>query len=346
MKKRRQVRSEAKLQTFIVGKLPQGCHFCRKGEKTTLFITGICGRGCFYCPISKERQTDSQYANERPIQSQQELIEEIEISQSRGVAITGGEPLLQKERLYSYATTLKETFGKKFHIHLYTQGIKGKLKGLEHLIDELRLHPANLGLLKQILEETESFPAVGVELPAIPGNKQFIIDVARILANYRPNSFLNLNELEISETNYRALVEKGFNPEKRSLAGVQGSQLTAREVLDWIGKKTSLNAYYCSASIKDSIQLPNRLFLRAQNVAEEFDIIEEELPNRGLLIRGVIRYNTIGEKDAKLQLRNVQEYVTQVLRTTVKIDYKKNQLLLDPMVLSETSTERLKEITL
>ncbi|MFX1534647.1 MAG: radical SAM protein [Promethearchaeota archaeon] len=343
--KSRKIQSEFKLQTLRIGKLPQGCQLCRKGEKTTLFITGICSGGCFYCPVSEERRTDMQYANERPIQTQKELLEEIDVSQSRGVAITGGEPLLKKERVQTYATALKETFGEKFHIHLYTQGITGKFEGLEHLIDELRIHPKNSDHLRQILVETELFPVVGVELPAIPGNEQYIIGVAKVLANYRPDSFLNLNELEISETNYRALIKRGFQRKKQSLAAVQGSKQTAKEILAWIGKFTSLNAYYCPASIKDAVQLPNRLFLRAQNVAEEFDLIEDKPPNRGLLIRGVFRARTPeGKENLKLHMVDIQKFIQQTLRTKIKIDYEKQQLLLDPLLLSELPIKTLKGI--
>ncbi|MFX0060703.1 MAG: radical SAM protein [Candidatus Hermodarchaeota archaeon] len=342
----RKIQSDFRLQTLQIGKLPQGCQLCRKGEKTTLFITGICGGGCFYCPVSEERRADLQYANERPIQTQKELLEEIEVSQSRGVAITGGEPLLKRERVQTYATALKETFGEKFHIHLYTQGIRGKFEGLEQLIDELRIHPKNSDHLRQMLIETKLFPVVGVELPAIPGNEQYIIDIAKILANHRPNSFLNLNELEISETNYRALIKRGFQRREQSLAAVQGSKQTATEILTWIEKSTSLNAYYCSASIKDAVQLPNRLFLRAQNISEEFDIIEDKPPNRGLLIRGVFRANTPEEKDTlKLHIADIQKFIQQTLKTKVKIDYEKHQLLLDPLLLSELTIESLKGIT-
>lgn len=68
-----------------------GCKHCVAGRKTVLFITGHCPRHCFYCPVSDHKMYhDVQYANERPITTVEELIEEINTCQSTGIGITGG----------------------------------------------------------------------------------------------------------------------------------------------------------------------------------------------------------------------------------------------------------------
>ena len=103
------------------GPLIKGCRQCVKGQKTVLFITGICNRNCYFCPISdKKKNVDDVYANEWKIKSKDELIKEITLCNSKGVGITGGDPLLKVDRCVDYIKTLKIKFGKKFHIHLYT----------------------------------------------------------------------------------------------------------------------------------------------------------------------------------------------------------------------------------
>ena len=122
---------------------------------------------------------------------------------------------------------------------------------------------------------------VGVEIPVIPGKKKETIK----LINYIKDKidFLNLNELEISDTNVNKLVEKGFKPKDRFSYGVKGSEKLAKEILNYL-KKTKLNIHYCTTTTKDKAQLARRIKRRALNVALKTDFITKE----GTLVRGVI----------------------------------------------------------
>ena len=120
-----------------------------------VLVTGLCSTKCFYCPISfKKGGTDRIFADEWELDNERDtekLIREAENIDATGAGITGGDPLLVWQRVKTYITLLKETFGEKFHIHLYTSA----LKNADHLsdlvaagLDEVRFHP-----LPQYLEK-------------------------------------------------------------------------------------------------------------------------------------------------------------------------------------------------
>ncbi len=94
-----------------------------------LFVTGRCNRTCWYCPLSKERKgQDVIFANERPVSSREDILEEAVAMSALGTGITGGEPLLVPERVAEFSRLLKERFGPEHHIHLYTGLAPGLLK--------------------------------------------------------------------------------------------------------------------------------------------------------------------------------------------------------------------------
>lgn len=125
--------------------LTDGCLCCQKGAKMVLFVTGICYRDCFFCPISEDRKNkDVIFANERAVLKDSDVLEEARSMSAEGTGITGGEPLLELERVIHYIRLLKEEFGKEHHIHLYTCTAPNNdyLKSLATAgLDEIRLHP-------------------------------------------------------------------------------------------------------------------------------------------------------------------------------------------------------------
>ena len=125
--------------------LTDGCLCCREGAKMVLFVTGICHRDCFFCPLSEERKgTTSVFANERLVIEESNIIDEAQSMNAKGTGITGGEPLLELEKVIRYITLLKENFGAAHHIHLYTS-IAPTTEALQKLaaagLNEIRFHP-------------------------------------------------------------------------------------------------------------------------------------------------------------------------------------------------------------
>ncbi len=96
----------------------EGCIQCQMGSKLVLFITGNCHWRCDYCPLSETRRDiDFMYANERPCNDFDEVIEEARAMRATGAGITGGDPLMAKERSLEGIRRLKREFGDDFHIN-------------------------------------------------------------------------------------------------------------------------------------------------------------------------------------------------------------------------------------
>ena len=252
-----------------------------------LFITGICGKNCFYCPISDERKKDITFANERPVNSDMDIIEEAKQMGALGTGITGGEPLLEPEKVFRYIKVLRSEFGKEHHIHLYT-ALPLDDNILEQLaaagLDEIRFHPpadiwnSNMENYAISIKKAMSIGMeAGLEIPSIEGAKE----VAR-MAN-KVGCFLNLNELEFSDTNYEAMKLRGYRLRDEISNAVDGSYKTGIETL-----QTTEKGHLCTSRYKDAVQLRRRLLRIAERTAREFDEVTED----GTLIYGVITCNS------------------------------------------------------
>jgi pyruvate formate-lyase activating enzyme-like uncharacterized protein len=232
---------------------------------------------------------DEIYANERQIETIDQAIAEAQIIAAEGMGITGGEPILELERTLQFIRAFKETFGPKFHIHLYT-GVEplspAILKQLLNAgLDELRLHRYNAGQdLPELRKITKGQAKLGIEIPIIPSQleqlKQFLLDLDEIGID-----FVNLNELEFSPLNAKHLQARGFKLNPESIAAVQNSEATAIALIEWAAAQTTLNIHFCPLALKDGVQLRNRFRRRAKHVAKPFEQISEE----GLLIKGVLK---------------------------------------------------------
>jgi pyruvate formate-lyase activating enzyme-like uncharacterized protein len=261
--------------SFLLGEMPRGCKLCTKGAKLVLFVTGLCRRGCFYCPLSEKRKgKDVVYANERPVKSPKEIIEEARAMGALGTGITGGDPALRFDRTLRYIRLLKRTFGPKHHIHMYCLDLtRAQLSRLEASgLDELRFHTWDSSPLERAMDYEI---CSGVELPAIPGKFE---EIKRVLIRLDEIGckFVNLNELEFSETNWRALKAHGFVLKHEESIAVKGSQELALKVLSWAKRNTRLNVHYCPSSLKDGVQLRNRLLRRAKRTARPYEVITPE----------------------------------------------------------------------
>lgn len=294
-------------QSFVCGKMPISCVMCQQGAKMVLLVTGKCAHKCYYCPLSLKKQgRDITYANEKLVGSDTDVIFEAEAIGARGTGITGGDPLLAMEKTLHYIRLLKRRFGKKHNIHLYTA--TPDIKKINQLagtgLDEIRFHPPP-GEWSE-LENTDYPEAIalarklgmrtGLEIPSIPGMHKEIIQLA-IAAEKVGAQFINLNELEFSESNWQALLDRGFKVKDDISSAIKGSQETALKVAEAL-KGRKLIVHYCSSSFKDATQLRNRIMRRARNTATELEIITEE----GTFIKGVIEC-----QNPKVMLKNIRK---------------------------------------
>jgi pyruvate formate-lyase activating enzyme-like uncharacterized protein len=276
----------------IYSYLPRGCEICRQGAGLVLFVTGKCDRSCFYCPLSEERRGhEAAFADEQPVDDLSDILAEARARGALGTGITGGEPLLREGFVLECIKALKHEFGPSHHIHLYTGRLPNpevlkRLKGAG--LDEIRFHPpykewSNPIGLRETLAEAKSIGLeAGVEIPSIAPAPEIVKAVKEA------DAFLNVNELEFSETNFQETSDMGFVPLDLG-CGAVGSEEIARENFLQEGFKV----HYCPSAFKDAVQLRERLKRRAERVARPFDILTED----GTIVYGSICGDTANALD-------------------------------------------------
>lgn len=291
--------------SFIQGSLPTGCALCEAGTKLVLFVTGVCHYKCFYCPISEEkRMSRFSWANERRLdwsdeaKAFQELADEVRSLGAKGTGVTGGDPLYDPERTVKLIRFLKAEFGPKHHVHLYTQ-IPFDIKWLKAMqeagLDELRFHPPD-----ETWPDPDAWPAytklwleakrmeddglwdVGFEIPCIPGSQEQMSALVSWLERHRFR-FINVNEMEFSETNYEAMLARGYRIKDTETSRALDSEEVAREVMRR-HQDAKIAIHFCSSPFKDRVQLRQRLSRQAARKAKPYEVATED----GTLVRGVI----------------------------------------------------------
>ena len=256
-----------------------------------LFVTGKCLFNCYYCPISKEKKgRDVIFADEMRVMQQADLLEEAKAIDATGVGITGGDPLAAIDRTIRFVRFFKREFGKEFHIHLYTMDTN--VKKIIHLaktgVDEIRFHPPMKiwGKLERssyneaIATAIEYNMDVGLEVPLIPDHYKDLIKMIK-WAESKNINFVNMNEMELSDSNEAYLKAKGYRVGKGKFYGIAGCDSTAKRILS---RSWSVTVHYCTSAYKDSWQLRERIKRRAKSVAQPWDVVTED----GTIIKGVI----------------------------------------------------------
>ncbi|MFX0057297.1 MAG: radical SAM protein [Candidatus Hodarchaeota archaeon] len=291
--------SESKAQTYYIKRkgIPKGCQQCLRGEKAVLFLNGLCQNPehCWwYCPISKKRKgKDFTYINEIRITNNSQLLDEINKTNAKGISLTGGDPLFKPnvEKTLEYIKFLKFNKGKRFHIHLYTNGIGFSERMANKLanagLDEIRFNPSkeNWSVIKYALKKKMN---VGAEVPIIPLNEyikhieDFIFYLDKIGAD-----FINLNEFEYCFPNSEYLKERGFKLKKGTIASVENSKEMAINLIKRIADKVHIKIHFCTIIAKDYWQLKERYMRRAKEIKEPYEDINEE----GLLMYAQIEGN-------------------------------------------------------
>lgn len=259
------------------GKVAAGCDLCLLGAKSVIFITGLCPLDCFYCPVGADRfGKDVMYVNDVPVSSVEEIPRVVAEFASTGAAITGGDPSVVAHRVREVADLLKKEFGDDFHIHMYTHilNLDGKRAGViaASKVDEVRIHVISKsqirGREKYVKALVASGKTVGVEVPALPGFEKQIAEAVNALVPYI--SFVNVNELDVSETNAPRLKTLGY---KALGANVLGSIEAARKIADLV---KDVPVHICTGKTKDLVQIGARLFRHAMYTARPWELVQDD----------------------------------------------------------------------
>lgn len=272
--------------SLLVGELPRGCQLCLRGRKSLVLITGLCHVRCPYCPLPPEvLGRDVVLVNDVEVRSWRQVLEECLTCSSLGVGISGGEPALVPERVYSVAQYLKAYFGPHFHIHIYTHARALRWRVAEFLIlscDEVRVHSLScdevrtaLQVLEQVRRREYRDVDLGVEVPVFPGTEQQLLNLAETV--WRCGVFLNLNELELTEGNREYLTKLGYRVRPDSATAVVGSWECGRRVVEEVARRIpDLTIHLCTVAAKERLQLRTRQYYRALLLAEPHEQVTDD----------------------------------------------------------------------
>ena len=300
----------------------EGCIQCQMGSKLVLFITGNCHWRCDYCPLSESRRDiDWMYANERRCDSFEDVIDEARTMRATGAGITGGDPLMARERTLEGISRLKEEFGTDFHLHMYTSIAFRPEWAIEFAdagLDEIRFHLLDLDASKYqnvIAACSEAGMLTGVEVPCEPDKGPELLELLETLREFKI-SFLNLNELEITVGNHDNMELRGFNLSTEITAGAAGSaelavlmreRVTAAELgvpdpTDGGQREPyGFHLKFCTAVFKDAGQLRRRFLRRGEAVIAPHEVLTED----GTLMFGAIEASEESQEDWMRELVSV-----------------------------------------
>ncbi len=324
---------ERPLGSLSTKSVVKGCELCTLGAKMVLFVTGICSAGCFYCPLSSEKMArDVIFADEMPVKSDEDVMMEAKLIDALGTGITGGDPIARIDRTVHYIDLLKETFGEKHHIHLYTaSGGRDDIKKLADAgLDEIRFHPPPVmwdRMRGSIFERRlnwamEQGMDAGIEIPVLPDKESEIISLVKFAENM--GVFVNLNELEFSETNYRELNSRGYEPKNDISSAVLGSEELGRKI---VSMGWDIVVHYCSSAYKDGVQMRNRMFRRAKNIKRDYEVLTDD----ATLILGIIE----GDEPQK-----IYEYLRKQYEISDNLmAIRRNRVEISPYILEEIASE-------
>lgn len=241
-----------------INSISKGCQLCGQGEWSCLFITGKCNANCFYCPANQEHDgiPSTQLTS---FENPDDYIAYLEYFGFKGSSLSGGEPLLVFDRTLNYITKIKQYFGDKIYLWMYTNGILGsevKFRKLANAgIDEVRFDIGatnyNLKFLKQA---KDLIPNLTVEIPAVPEEFDKLKQVIPELINSGVTN-LNLHQLRLTNYNAPKLLQRDYTYLHGEQATVLESELTALKLIDFISKNNlNIGVNYCAFHFKNRFQ--------------------------------------------------------------------------------------------
>jgi hypothetical protein len=236
------------------------------------------------------------FANERQCESFDEVIEEARAMRATGAGITGGDPLMARERTLEGIRCLKAEFGTDFHLHMYTSipfRPEWASEFAEAGLDEIRFHFLDLEAEQYRETIAACYSAsilTGVELPCEPDKESELLELLEALRDFDVD-FINLNELEITVGNIDNMELRGFNLSTEITAGAAGSAELAHILRNRVNAAASglpdptdgetrdpygYHLKFCTAVYKDAGQLRRRFQRRGEATIAPHETLTED----------------------------------------------------------------------
>jgi pyruvate formate-lyase activating enzyme-like uncharacterized protein len=186
--------------TIMLGGLSPGCLACKAGKWDCLFLSMACNLSCKFCltPCAAEKSS----AISAMDHDLDELCEKYADSGIVGIGFSGGEPLLNHQKLLHFLSTLRKRLP-DLYLWVYTNGLlltKGLISALARSgLNELRFNTAATGYLHphvsaMLRHAALNISCVAVEIPAIP---EHVASIRNALPIWRAAGVRNINLHEL-----------------------------------------------------------------------------------------------------------------------------------------------------
>ena len=238
--------------------ISNGCSLCGKGLWSCLFITGRCNASCFYCPsVQSDDEIPSSQGIDFP--TPESYAEYINHFGFKGVAFSGGEPLLYPERVLAYLRRIREVCDKDIYIWMYTNGLLANEQIFRDLadagLDEVRF---DIGATKYNLDAIrfakDKIENITIEIPSVPEEKDKIISLLPEMISAGVKN-LNLHQLRLTKYNAHKLLKKKYTYIPAEKPIVLESELAALEIISYAKEKNiNIGINYCSFYFKNRFQ--------------------------------------------------------------------------------------------
>lgn len=256
--------------------ISRACLACRTGKNTgSVFVDLRCTRNCYFCFNENQPHKDRFKAQKRDI--------ELELKQAHKagahydcLAITGGEPLLNKERVLSFLGLARRLYP-DVHLRLYTNGELADKATLEELgasgLNEIRfsIKPNDVAdtrslVLANIERAVSLIDDVVIEMPVMPGTADEM-KALMMRADAMGVRGMNLLELCFPLHNAEEFRRRGFKlrhrprkyPHDYWYAGgipIAGSEKEALELLRFAANEgLRIGVHYCSTDNRNTAQV-------------------------------------------------------------------------------------------
>lgn len=238
--------------------ISKGCQLCGLGVWSCLFITGKCNASCFYCPTSQEEE-DVPNSQGLYFPTPESYAEYVNYFKFKGVAFSGGEPLLQIERVLLYLKRIRKTCSPEIYTWMYTNGIlasESTFKKLAALnLNEVRFDIGATGYsLENIKKAQGIIKNISIEIPAIPEEKERLKALLPEMVKLGVTN-LNLHQLRLTHYNVAKLLKRNYTIIPAEKPIVLESELAALEIISYARKnKIKIGINYCSFFFKNRFQ--------------------------------------------------------------------------------------------
>lgn len=282
--------------------LSRGCEICAAGKWSCLFISGVCNAKCFFCPAPQD-QDDIPTSQMKSFNTSQEYVDYINMFGFKGVAFSGGEPLLNASKTIEYIKAIRIKCDPEIWIWVYTNGLSGTRDIYKKLheagVNEIRFNLCATNYNVDILKDAVPFIAkVTVEIPVVPEDfEKLKLLIPQLIKAGVSN--LNIHELRLTQHNAALLSQRDYTYAHGHSPMVIESEIAALKLLLFAyTSKFEIGINYCNFPFKSNFQKVGY----KEIIAQKYVKAEQEITANGYIrnitgSKGKVKLNQIEEND-------------------------------------------------